>query len=473
MSASATRTARSGSNEGSRQSEPFGLRIFFLFVSLSVSLTLLVGLSTHWARLKTSLPMITLWVAVAAVGDLLPINFWGTVTLSVSLPVTLAAGMVLPPVEAALIAFVAALDLREFRGEVGFARGLYNRSQVAACVLLASITFHALGGSPNDWPNVLFAGVLALAVDCAANVLLVMVPTAIMTHLSVKDVWLRVADDSPLDHSLGYLCLGLLAVLLATVFVHAGEWGLVSFILPLVLARQMFVRGHQLSERAHQIEAKDQALLEGAEQVLLERRDERMVVAGELHDEVLPPLFKVHLMGQVLRKDLDSGRLLDLDDDIPELLAATELAQAAVRGLVSDLRRSPLGPGGLNPTVRLLVRQLESAGSPPIVIDLEEVGGSSVVQLLAYQVVREALNNAARHSRAGRIQLRMFRDEGLIRILIEDDGVGFDPSQVDRDSHFGLQLISERVEAARGRMVIDTQLGAGTRIVATLPPEIS
>ena len=48
-----------------------------------------------------------------------------------------------------------------------------------------------------------------------------------------------------------------------------------------------------------------------------------MVVAGELHDEVLPPLFKVHLMGQVLRQDLDSGQLLNLDCDLPELLSAT------------------------------------------------------------------------------------------------------------------------------------------------------
>jgi hypothetical protein len=40
-------------------------------------------------------------------------------------------------------------------------------------------------------------------------------------------------------------------------------------------------------------------------------------VAGDLHDDVLPALFKVHLMGEVLKQDLASGRLLDLDDDLP------------------------------------------------------------------------------------------------------------------------------------------------------------
>jgi signal transduction histidine kinase len=65
----------------------------------------------------------------------------------------------------------------------------------------------------------------------------------------------------------------------------------------------------------------------------------------------------------------------------------------------------------------------------------------------------------------------LFRDSGLIRLIVEDDGVGFDPSSVDAGEHFGLQLMAERVEASRGRMIVDTQLGGGTRIMVTLPPE--
>ena len=103
-----------------------------------------------------------------------------------------------------------------------------------------------------------------------------------------------------------------------------------------------------------------------------------MAVAGELHDEVLPPLFKVHLMGQVLRQDLDSGRLLDLDDDVPQLITATEVAQSAIRGLLRDLRQSSIGPAGLNVTLELLARRLEAAGSPAIRLELSDVGGSNL-----------------------------------------------------------------------------------------------
>jgi hypothetical protein len=77
---------------------------------------------------------------------------------------------------------------------------------------------------------------------------------------------------------------------------------------------------------------------------------------------------------------------------------------------------------------------LEAAGSPVVRLELTDVGGSNVSQLLIYQVAREALNNAARHSRANRITVRLFRESGLIRLIVEDDGVGFDASQVDMNT---------------------------------------
>ena len=128
----------------------------------------------------------------------MPVQLWGDVTLSMSLPVTLAAGMVLVSFECGLVAFVAALDLREFRREVSVPRGLYNRSQIAASVILASAAFHAMGGDPAKWPEVLGFGLVALAVDWGINTVLVMLPVAMMTRLSMTQVLQRVHGDHPL-----------------------------------------------------------------------------------------------------------------------------------------------------------------------------------------------------------------------------------------------------------------------------------
>jgi len=86
--------------------------------------------------------------------------------------------------------------------------------------------------------------------------------------------------------------------------------------------------------------------------------------------------------------------------------------------------------------------------------------------------VREALHNAVRHSKAEVIRVRTTQDVSRVRIVVEDDGVGFDPSIVDGSAHFGLRLIAERVRAAGGDVVVDSASGHGTWVVAAIPNEI-
>ena len=59
------------------------------------------------------------------------------------------------------------------------------------------------------------------------------------------------------------------------------------------------------------------------------------------------------------------------------------------------------------------------------------------------------------------------------RLMVRDRGVGFDIRTVDTSKHFGLQLLAERVEAAQGRVVVDSRLGEGTTVTAVLPPDLA
>jgi signal transduction histidine kinase len=470
MSATAIR-----STSGRRReipTDPPNARIYLWAFGVATMLVLVYLAVTQWNNVVAAGPELIAWGLVIALADSLPVRFWGQISLSMSLPVTLAVGILFTPVAAAILTFGASIDPREVRGEISPSRALYNRSQISLSVLLASTTFHALGGAAEDWPDVLWPAVAALVVDFIVNTSLVTVAASLISQTSPHQVLRRVLEDSPAQYLFGYAVLGLLALVVATVGTSAGVWGGIVFLAPLALARMTFVQAVRLEESTAKLQAKNRALLEAIDRVAEERRDERMVVAGELHDEVLPPLFKVHLMGQVLKQDLTAGRLLDLDDDLPELLSATQTAQSAIRSLVGDLRRSAIGTGGLNATLELLAQQLETAGSPRIELHLDDVGGSRVTQLLVYQVAREAMTNASKYSRASRISVRLWVQEGLIRLLVEDDGVGFNPRSVNKHEHFGLQLIEERVEAARGTVVVDSMLGGGTRVVATLPPEI-
>jgi signal transduction histidine kinase len=457
--------------KASRHLEDVPTRLFLWSASVGVLAFAVPGA----ARLldgQESLLELGLWAAIVAAVDLAPVRVWKSVSVSMSFPVTLAAGMIFLPTEAALVSFLGSFDPRELRGEVTLAKSIFNRSQVAASVMAGSALFHSLGGSVLEWPAVFVPGVLAVLLDALVNSALVVAAVSIQNRLTPISVLTNMFGGSPMHYVAGFLLLGILALPLSASVAVGGVWALLLFLASLVLAREMFRQRQAVIRASEAIRRKDAALLGFAGEAARERKEERLSLAGELHDEVLPSLFKVHLMGQVLRQDLARGRLFELDEDLPELLSATEEAQRAIRDLLGDLRRSPIGPDGLRGTVEILVDQLTSAGSPPIIADVAEDCGSSLSQLLAYQVVREALHNAAKHSKASRISLIIRSEDLSIRVAVSDDGVGFEPQGIDRDRHFGLQIMAERLEAAGGHVIVDSMPNYGTTVAAVIPVDL-
>ena len=240
-----------------------------------------------------------------------------------------------------------------------------------------------------------------------------------------------------------------------------------------VLGRRTFETAQSLSLAERALRRKDEELQRINQRLADERRDERLAVAAGIHDDVLPPLFKVHLLGQVVRQDLATGRLLDLEEDVPELVRATEIASESMRTLIGNLRSSPIGAHGLSGTIHLLCGQLSAESGIFIVPDIEDVDAAPAIQLLAYQVTREALRNAVKYAHATRIDVSIRADDStILRVVVGDDGDGFMPSLIDGGRHFGLQLIRDRLELFGGTVVVDSTPGAGTRVVARIPTSL-
>jgi signal transduction histidine kinase len=87
------------------------------------------------------------------------------------------------------------------------------------------------------------------------------------------------------------------------------------------------------------------------------------------------------------------------------------------------------------------------------------------VEAAAYYVVSEALTNVAKYAQASLVRIGVERTDGIAHITVSDDGVG----GAHPDAGTGLRGLADRVEALNGRLTIDSPLGAGTTLRATLP----
>ena len=472
MSASTAATAR----ELPRRSGTPGETPTVLTAFASLAIALAVGLiaAALWRDRAVLADIgweLLVWLLATAVVGLASVPSAAGPQLGLDLPLLLAGGFLFGPGVAGAVGFVAYADVREFRGEISVLRALYNRAQVSLSVMIASVVFSGAGGIVGEWPGAGMAAMLALGADCILNYGLVVTAKALHDRVPARHVLRSLTVGSPGSFGLTYLAYGLVSLVLAQVYVGSGVWALAAFALPVALARQAFERSRQLALADSRLQSQSEALRVVSSRVADERRDERLVVAAGLHDELLPPIFNIHLMGQVLRQDLARGRLLELEEDVPALLSAVDSANTVIRGLIKGLRKSPLGSTGFKGTLVLLVQHLQTLTPASFTMEVEELGGPPLTQLLAYQVLQEALNNSVRHSGASAIRVEAGVSEGAVRLIVEDNGCGFIPSSVDRSAHFGLAMMRERVELIGGILHVESS-ERGTRIVARLPLEV-
>jgi signal transduction histidine kinase len=202
-------------------------------------------------------------------------------------------------------------------------------------------------------------------------------------------------------------------------------------------------------------------LLEESRARVVEAHDaERTRLERNLHDGAQQRLISVGLDLQALRTivpqtDEVVAQLDRLQNEIDSILDE-------VREISRGLHPSLLSNAGLGPAVRALARRSQM----PVELDLRLDGRlAQPAEIAAYYVVSEALANAAKHSRATVVRIRVAALEDTLRVDISDDGIG----GANLDSGSGLIGLVDRVEASGGRFSIESAPGAGTTIAIELP----
>ncbi len=206
--------------------------------------------------------------------------------------------------------------------------------------------------------------------------------------------------------------------------------------------------------------------------VIAAQEEERKRLARELHDETSQQLTALGMQLDLI------GRTLPAEGPAsPRLTDTRRLVGRMVDDLhrvIYDLRPSMLDDLGLLPAIRWYAERLSKRGVavqfefPDAPLDL-----SPEARIAVYRVVQEALSNIERHARAETVLVACTVSPTELAIEVEDDGVGFDPEEMrqPRESGQGLGLLGmrERLSLLGGTCVVESQPGAGTRIVIRLP----
>lgn len=209
---------------------------------------------------------------------------------------------------------------------------------------------------------------------------------------------------------------------------------------------------------------------------------ERRRLSHDLHDDIGHQLLLLKLYLELIATDAKQGEIPQVSKRLDEALALVSSAIDSVRRLILDLGPAIFDELGFLPAMRFYARQFSSRTAITVTVRASELPDDLPAshQVALYRVLQGALSNVVEHARAGRVKVTIdLIDRNRLIMVIEDNGVGFEPVSVSGRS-FGLTAMRERVELLGGRLLIDsTTPGSrspktGTRISVELPlPEAS
>jgi len=239
------------------------------------------------------------------------------------------------------------------------------------------------------------------------------------------------------------------------------------------------------AEKAKLIEdlaAREDQVRQLAEHMLHVEEVERRRISRELHDEAGQSLLCIRLQMELLEQSLPPEQA----EAIGRLREAREMTERTIlemRRLIAALSPAVLEQLGLGAALRQLVNRFRRLHPCRVKLHLGRMGVvPQKTEIIIYRLVQECCNNIGKHSSASNVNISVSSADGMIRLIVEDDGIGFnvDEALARRDS-FGLSGMRERVALLGGRFEVRSypsgepvppetkRRNRGTQITVTLP----
>ncbi len=197
------------------------------------------------------------------------------------------------------------------------------------------------------------------------------------------------------------------------------------------------------------------------------REEERRTIGRELHDQIGQSLTALKIaLARTTMSVSPAGRPV-----LATSLSLVEELITKVRDLSLELWPSMLDELGLLPA--LLWHFDRFTDQVKVRVNFEhgrmDMTLSPEVKIAAFRIVQEALTNVARHARVEEVKVRLWADGGKLLLLVEDEGIGFDPEKLPAGTSCGFRGMRERAFSVGGRVTVESVPGSGTTLIAELP----
>ena len=200
---------------------------------------------------------------------------------------------------------------------------------------------------------------------------------------------------------------------------------------------------------------------------------ERLKLSRELHDQVGQKLTALNINLEYLIKQCSNGSM-NMVSRLNDSKGLVKEIMKLVRNVMADLRPRILDDYGLKAAIHWYSDQFSKSVNIPIVFKGDELMKPRLPLDIAtnlFRIVQESLINIAKYSRANKVTITLTEVEGMIKLTITDDGIGFDPIIITHPKQRkGLGLIGmiERAEALGGKLYVKSSPGKGTLIIVEL-----
>ena len=201
--------------------------------------------------------------------------------------------------------------------------------------------------------------------------------------------------------------------------------------------------------------------------------DERQRIARELHDGIGQNLHFIRLK----LKNFEESQTKNFSEiDYNILFSSIENSISELKEIIYNLKPKNLDEIGLGASLKILIKRISEETGIKGTADIygTEERLNKKLELTLYRIAQEAISNIVKHSSATEFNIQIIYEDDTIKLIISDDGIGFDPAHTNHKSNssgFGLLNMQERIGSYNGKLKIDSSKGNGTLIITEVPRE--